>query len=210
MTDTIKEKYSGSFLEPVSLEGTQKIIEQMNNSICRIYNENKEGSGFFAKIPYKSNLLPVLITNNRVINKDDILNIKRISIYINNDNKIKTLKLDRNRKKYTNEKLDITIIEIIENDDINNKYLEIGYEIFNYLKLNKKEKLNQLNYMYSNDSIYVLNYLKTRDIFVSYGKLSYLNISELSYQYKTNEDSFCSPILLTNNQKLLGIYNKNY
>ena len=62
--------------------------------------------------------------------------------------------------------------------------------------------------MYSNESIYILNYLKTRDIFVEYGKLSYLNNSELSYQYKIKEeDSSCSPILLTNNQKLFGIYN---
>ena len=112
MVDTTKEKYMGALPDPVSLEGTQKIIDQMNNNICIIYNENRKGTGFFVKIPYKSNLLPVLITSNQLINKDDILNVKTISIYINNDKKIKTLKLDRNRKIYTNEKFDITIIEI--------------------------------------------------------------------------------------------------
>ena len=125
MVDTTKEKYMVSLPDPVSLEGTQKIIDQMNNSVCLIYNEKRKGTGFFVKIPYKSNLLPVLITSNQVINKDDILKMKTISIYINNEKKIKTLKLDRNRKIYTNEKLDITIIEIIENDDINNKYLDM-------------------------------------------------------------------------------------
>ena len=132
--DNSKEKYIDSLTIPVSFEGTQKIIEQMNSGICLISNDNRKGTGFFVKIPYKSNLLSVLITNNRVINKDDILDIKSISIYINNIKLIKTLKLDRNRKIYTNEKLDITIIEIIENDDINNKYLEIDYEVFNFLK----------------------------------------------------------------------------
>ena len=131
MVDNAKENFTESLPDPVSLEGTQKIIDQMNNSICRIYNENRKGTGFFVKIPYKSDLLPVLITNNQVINKDDILSIKSISIYINNDKKIKTLILDRNRKIYANEKNNITIIEIKENEDnLNNKYLELEDEIF--------------------------------------------------------------------------------
>ena len=61
MVDTTKEKYMGALPDPVSLKGTQKIMEQMNNSICLIYNEKRKGTGFFVKIPYKSNLLPVLI-----------------------------------------------------------------------------------------------------------------------------------------------------
>ena len=112
MVDTIKEKYMGALPDPVSFEGTLKIADQMNNCICIIYNEKRKGTGFFVKIPYKSNLLPVLMTSNQVINKDDILNKKTISIYINNDKKLKTLKLNRNRKIYTNEKCNITIIEI--------------------------------------------------------------------------------------------------
>ena len=157
MVDTTKEKYMRALPDPVSLEGTQKIIDQMNNSVCLIYNEKRKGTGFFVKIPYKSNLLPVLITSNQVINKDDILKMKTVSIYINNDKKIKTLKLDRNRKIYTNETFDITIIEIKENEDnLNNKFLELDDELINYLKLNRKERLNHLkhlNNLYSNESI---------------------------------------------------------
>ena len=134
MVDTTKEKYMVSLPDPVSLEATQKIIDQMNSSVCLIYNEKRKGTGFFVKIPYKSNLLPVLITTNQLINKDDILNMKSISIYINNDKKIKTLKLDRNRKIYTNEIFDITIIEIKENkDNLNNKCLELDEEIINII-----------------------------------------------------------------------------
>ena len=77
MVDTTKEKYMGALPDPVSLEATQKIMDQMNNSICLIYNEKRKGTGFFVKIPYISNLLPVLITSNQVINKDDILNKKK-------------------------------------------------------------------------------------------------------------------------------------
>ena len=217
MVDTTKEKYMRDLPDPVSLEATQKIIDQMNSSVCLIYNEKRKGTGFFVKIPYKSNLLPVLITTNQLINKDDILNMKIISIYINNDKKIKTLKLDRNRKIYTNEIFDITIIEIKENEDnLNNKCLELDEEIINYLKFNKKEiqiHLCGLGGVYSNESIYILNYHKSRDIFVSYGKISYLHNTDIFYQGNIKENIkeyfSVSPIILTNNQKLLGIHKKN-
>ena len=74
MADKVKEKSIINSPEPISLKGIEKIIEQMkNNSICRI---NDKGTGFFVKIPYKSKLLPVLITNNHVINFEDIINKK--------------------------------------------------------------------------------------------------------------------------------------
>ena len=68
-----------------------------SNSICRI-NDSK--------------LFPVLITNNHIINQYDILCNKTIPLYLNNYKMIKTIKLNNNRLKYINEKLDITIIEI--------------------------------------------------------------------------------------------------
>ena len=110
--DNRKEKYTTS-PEPISLRQTENILEQMkSNSICRI---NDKGTGFFVKFPYKSILLTVLITTNQVINTDDIQDKRNISICLNNDKKIKTIKLDNNRLMYTNEKLDVTIIEIFEN-----------------------------------------------------------------------------------------------
>ena len=83
----------------------------MNNCVCRIYN-NGEGTGFFTKIPYKNKLLSVLITNNHVIGINDIINNQIITLYLNNDKIEKSIILDNNRLKYTNEKLDRTIIEI--------------------------------------------------------------------------------------------------
>ena len=49
-------------------------------------------------------------------------------------------------------------------------------EIINYLKLNIKKDFNHLNHlnrMYSDESIYILYYLNSKDLGVSYGKLSY-------------------------------------
>ena len=98
---------------------------------------NFDLKGIFTKIPYGSKFLPVLITNNHVINNNDISNKKTISLYLNNDKITKTIKLDKNRLIYTDEQLDVTIIEIKENEDnLNNKYLELDDEIItlNYNK----------------------------------------------------------------------------
>ena len=206
MEDTIKEKDIKTSPEPVSFKGTETILDQMNNSICRIYTDKGKGTGFFTKIPYKLKLLPVLITNNHVINQDDILNNKKFSIYINNDKKIKRIELNNNRLIYTNEQLDITIIEIKDNDKLNNKYLELDDEIMNYIKLNKKEDINYLSDIYSNNSIYLINYPEDKNVVVSYGQSPNINESEIFHKCTTKEGSSGSPILLINNQKLIGIH----
>ena len=152
--------------------------------------------------------------NNFVINRDDILNNKSISIYLNIDKKIKTIKLDDNRTIYTNEKFDITIIEIKEKEDkLNNKYLELDDEIMNYIKLNKKEDINYLSDIYSNKSIYLINYPEDKNVVVSYGQPPNISESEIFHKCTTKEGSSGSPILLINNQKLIGIHyscSKNY
>ena len=126
------EKYISTSPEPLSIESTKNILEQMQKCVCKIYNGEKgTGTGFFTKIPYKSDLLSVLITARHVINENDIN--KDISITLNDDKNKKLLKIDNGRKIYTNEELDVTIIEIKEKDEINN-YLELDDEIKNSIK----------------------------------------------------------------------------
>ncbi len=166
MESTIREKDIKTSPEPVSFKGTETILDQMNNSICRIYTDKGKGTGFFTKIPYKSQLLPVLLTNNHVIGQDDILYNNYFSIYLNNDKKTKRIQLNNNRLMYTNEKLDITIIEIKDNDKLNNKYLELDDEIMNYLKSNREDEFNYICDIYSNNSIYLINYPDFKNVVV--------------------------------------------
>ena len=216
MADNInKEQDIASSPEPVSYEGTKKILDQMDNSVCRIFN-GKKGTGFFTKIPYNNKLLPVLITNNHIIGQNDIKNNESITLYIHNykDQNTKTIKLDNNRLRYTNEKLDVTIIEIKENsDNLNNKYLVLDEKIKKYCESNKKDD-SSLKNIYSSNSIYILNYREDKNIVVSYGKSPALSTDSEIYHYCcTKEGSSGSPILLINNQKLIGIhcgYDKHY
>ena len=57
----------------------KKIIEQMEKNICRILIGKNQGTGFFCKIPYLNNdeMLPVLVTNNHIINKDLFIILKK-------------------------------------------------------------------------------------------------------------------------------------
>ena len=125
MSNIIQEKLIEKQPNPVSLKGMKKILFQMENCICKIYLINgKKGTGFFCKIPFNNNLLTVLITNNHILNEDDIKVNSIIKLSINNE--VKKIEIDNLRKKYTNpdETIDITIIEIKPNKDKIYNYLE--------------------------------------------------------------------------------------
>ena len=113
MQEIIKEKKIENALEPISIEKTEKIIDQMKKCVCKIYTNGSKGTGFFAKIPYKNMTKKVLITNNHVLGENEIKTNKIISYIVNNNEKDKKrIKIDDKRLKYTNENLDVTIIEM--------------------------------------------------------------------------------------------------
>ena len=145
-------------IEPVTIEKTEKIIEQMKKCVCKIYCNGTTGTGFFTKIPYKNEYIKVLITNNHILGEEEIKNNKVITYIINNneDDK-KRIKIDDKRKRYTNKELDITIIEINEDKDNINDYIEIDNNIINNMKLSKEEIIKNYKNIYKNESIYILN-----------------------------------------------------
>ena len=99
----------------------------------------KKGIAFFCLIPfpYKYNLLPILITNYRVI-KDSIFK-KKITFFLEDKNY--EIELEYDRKVYLSEKYDITIIEIRKEDGLDvNTFLKIDENIF------KEDSNNELYY----------------------------------------------------------------
>ena len=153
----------------ISLECTEKIIEQMKLKVCKILLENGNGTGFFCKIKFSNNkIIPVLIASNHVIN-ESILENENNKIYYSTYNQKESKYIQLNdRMKYTNKDYDITIIEIKENDNISeNMYFDI--------------ELNNNNIIYCKTSIYVLHYPNEKNISVSYGILNEI------YDYKEYE-----------------------
>ena len=193
MSDIKQEKLIEEQPIPVSNEGNKTILFQMENCICKIYLKNIEkGTGFFCKIPFNNNLLPVLITNNHVLNENDIEDNNIIKLNINKE--IKEIKMDSLRKRYTNsdKNIDLTIIEIkINKDGINN-----------YLELDEKEKELE----YRKKSIYILHY-PSGELKALYGLINNVNDNKkISYYCRTEEGSSGSPILSLKTFKVIGIH----
>ena len=75
MSKSINENLNQEQLISMSLEKTKTILYQMENCICKIYKNNEViGTGFLCKISFNNNLLKVLITNNHILNENEIEN----------------------------------------------------------------------------------------------------------------------------------------
>ena len=195
-----KEKFLELYPVPVTIEGTNIILEQMKKCICKIENKNGNGTWFFCYIPYQNEKIEVMITNNHIINEEIIKNEKILKITLNDNKEKKIINIEK-RKIYTSIKYDTTIIPIIPEEDKINNYLEIDKEIFD-------ENINIFN-----KSIYILQYPKILDeqkAAVSYGILK--NIED---EYKiihyccTDHGSSGSPILDLIKKKIIGIHKES-
>jgi hypothetical protein len=157
----IQKKY----VKPISIEGTKKILDQMENCICKIKNNEIVGTGFFCRISYQNNYkINVLITSYQIIDDYYLNQNNKIELLINGNNQSKTINLEPNRKIYSTKKFNTTIIEIKDSDNINN-YLEIDNNLFR----------NDLKDYYEFQSIYILQYIFSGTASVSYGILNELN-----------------------------------
>ena len=113
-------------------------------------------------------------------------------------------------KTYTSESFDTTIIEIKEElDDLKNviEYLELDDINFKYIKENNKDfSNNHLNNLYKDESLYILNYLGGKEIVISYGFLRKIEESKIYHKCSTDKGSSGSPILSLENNRLIGIH----
>ena len=186
-------------LSPVSIEGTNKILNQMKNCICKIYIDNgKVITGFFMKVPYKSINLSFLITNNMLLKQKKFTNKNIIEFTINDDKIYKKIELNQNRKIIEYSELNLAFIEIYPFENRLENYLELDTDII--------EKNNKL---YKNKSIYTLYYPKNKNIIVSYGLLFDIVDNNIIHKCNIEDNSFGIPILSLDNFKVIGINKKN-
>ena len=90
----------------VKIEGEIRINDKLNYI---------NGIGYLCNITSKN--IKVLITYNQILNLEYLNKIIDLIVYINNNKIGINMKIDR--FKCTNEELDITIIEIVKEDNIN-------------------------------------------------------------------------------------------
>ena len=197
-------------------KSTNQFINKVSRSICKlevIRNGNipvNGGTGFLIKLNFNNdqNYKYFLMTCEHVV-KRNFIQDENLQIEVNYDSGFKkfTINLDkyaRIRRTYE-EIIDLTLIEIVKEDNVNEDYYLIpNYEYKGDIK----------------DKIYIAGYPV-----VSKGNLSYSNGSilekdkydkyEISYDVSTDGGSSGSPIFLENTMGVVGIHKaggmiKNY
>ena len=185
---------------PITIEKNKIITSQMEECICKIKISNKEGIGFFCKIPHKNQIIYTLITNNGILNESTIKEHKNLNVTLNDEKEIKNIEINENNNIYTNNEYNITIIEINPKNSNINHFLELDEIIFN----------DNLNFF--NEGIYILHYPKYNNYTiasVSYGIFEKRNNLNLYFFCNIGTNSIGSPILNFANNKLIGIYKEN-
>ena len=195
--DIINEDKKGD--PPIATKAqTKMILTQMETHICKIILKESIGTGFFCKIRYPDefHLLPVLITNNHILNKNELEINKIIRITLNDGLIAKNIILDKSRLIYTNKSLDTTIIEIKAEDKID-KFLDVDDNVFDNDYLNIYEK---------DTPIYIIQYPEGAIASQSMGNIIQLSNKKIYHSCGTFPGSSGSPILLLSNFKVIGIH----
>jgi hypothetical protein len=188
--NTIKELKKTIEKNKFNIENNNKIIKilknetfniknsEMKNKIYEIYIKNKNiGKGFFTKINYNNNLMPILIINNNITENEN-----RIIIKNNKENKEIELK---NRMKYMSKEYNISIIEIKKEDKVKN-YINSDNSIYDISA-------------YKGKTIYIL------DDFISYGKIKEIKEKNFEYECYIENNATGLPIINIINNELIGL-----
>ena len=126
----------------------------------------------------------------------DIINNNIIHIYYDNEYKVANLKLDENKryiKSFTDIGLDITIIEILEEDNISKD---------NFLCFELETMKNRL----INNKIYIFQYVKGKELKNVKGEIKEINKYEFTHSASIEFGSQGSPIFLENSINVIGIH----
>ena len=75
-----KENNLKGSIEPVNIEGTKKILDQLMNSVCIIKVKGRLGTGFFCKIPFRKQTIKVFMTNYNILNEEGYKENKKLNL----------------------------------------------------------------------------------------------------------------------------------
>ena len=194
-----EEKKIKNMPDPVTISGTETILNQMKNYICKIKINKTNGTGFFCTINYKNKkTMNVLMTNYHVLDENYYALNNELNLFINDDKDVKILNLKIKRKTYFNKKYDLAMIELKESDNIKH-FLELDDNLFK----------NEIKAFYKDISIYTLQYPLGNNATVSYGLSNGINNFEINHTCSTEHGSSGSPILNLSNNKVIGIHKQS-
>ena len=180
-------------------------LDKMSKSLCKIILQSKKnevfGIGFFINIQLFDKSINCLVTNYKSISEETINREEVIIMQLKNE-KVTSINLDNTNRFIKNLKqpYNITIIEILDSDFISN---DIDYLYYDSSYINGYQQ-------YLNKDTLLLSYFlnSNKDDF-TIGKI--ININDFGFQNSFNNENFSGfPIILLENQKIIGIYEKKY
>ena len=187
-------------------EKIDRQIMTVAKSVCKLKVETETetiiGTGFLLKFWIDQEPFFCLMSNEHIIRKDIINKNNIIYIYYDNEYKVINMKLDQTKryiKSFKDEDLDVTVIEILEEDNIFRDYF-----LWNNLETDNNRIINS--------EIYIPQYAQGKDLVNARGKLIKINKYEFTHLANTEYGSSGSPIFLENSINVIGIHkqgNKN-
>lgn len=197
----IKNEFRFNKQQNINIKAFDSFSVLATKSICIIKLKNGYGTGFFCKIIYPDDdhLFKCLITNNHVLKKNFFETNKEIELEI--DSIKYTIDLNINRKIWTNEEIDYTIIEIKKEDNI--EY---------FLTYDDNITRKSFSYKdYKDEGIIVPTFMENRQLETDKGKVILSSNNFLFFHnLNTDEGSSGGPIVLVNNYRVMGIHRGFY
>ena len=199
----IPEKNLKGQANAIPITSVMELIKLVQKRICKINFSEGTGTGFFCNINIddwdNSLKVRVLITNRHVLNEDDIKPGKKIRFSMNNEEQNYEIEIDKERKIYTSEIYDITMIEMRKED---------GIKIDSFFEID--DNINNPDYNFKNKSIYLLHYPKGKEMFYSQGTIKNVGEGKNNYEIEhlcdSDHGSSGGPLINSIDYKVIGIH----
>ena len=199
MEENIKDEAKFSQNEIIDIRN----ISNVATGTVKIESNNDQGqtlgSGVFLKIERNNKPFNFLMTNHHIITKDMIEQGETITIFY--DNEKSKLSLELNKKEriiqtYNDFQIDVTIVEIIPIDKIENKFF-LNVDLDDYRSIKEKDI-----------PIQVIQYPNGENLSYSNGKMNRFQSIDYMFYHdaSTLEGSSGSPIVLKGKEKVIGIH----
>ena len=199
MEENIKDEAKFSQNEIIDIRN----ISNVATGTVKIESNNDQGqtlgSGVFLKIERNNKPFNFLMTNHHIITKDMIEQGETITIFY--DNEKSKLSLELNKKEriiqtYNDFQIDVTIVEIIPIDKIENKFF-LNVDLDDYRSLEEKDI-----------PVQVIQYPNGENLSYSNGKMNRFQSIDYMFYHdaSTLEGSSGSPIVLKGKEKVIGIH----
>ena len=184
--------------KPIEFRNMIRYLEK-KDAVCKLIAGH--GTGFFCKFTVNGRIMKALFTNNHVL-KEDLIKENSI-IQLRHNDAIKEIKITSNRFKCTNEELDYTCIQIFDNEEYNN-FFEIDDNIY----------CQKPDEQYGNKIGVILQFPNERGLSCADGNIEGFendnknNNNQIIHRIATDVGSSGSPIVLSDNLKVIGIHSK--